>query len=288
MKKLLLVFILFSALVSQAQIFAPPGAEWEYTGVVYGGISYGTTTMKYTGDTLINGIYCQKIKQVNPTSPWLSIYWEPCFYSTSDKIYYYNPVSNQFNLIYDYSLNIGDTMRVHRNSCSSFDRVVISKGTETINGVDYRYIEYPNSGESITNFNGRYYEKIGFLNSLFTAQPDCAPDGMYFLCLSKYSDNSSQTPLYNSDSCRAISTSIKENSTINFTLYPNPITNGTFTIQSGNNIKHIELIDMLGQNVLSSAPVGNTVTIGNIAQGLHVAKVVFANGKVGYKRVVVE
>ncbi len=287
MKKLLLVFFLFSAIVSQAQIFAPPGAEWEYTGVVYGGFSIGTTTMKYTGDTLINGIYCQKIKQVNATIPWLNIGWELYFYSTSNKIYYYNQLTNQFDLIYDYSLNIGDTLHI-QTFCYTLDRVVISKGTETINGVDYRYIEYPNSNEFITNFNGRYYEKIGFLNSLFTAQPDCAPDGMYFLCLSKYSDNSSQTPLYNSDSCRAISTSIKENSTINFTLYPNPITNGTLTIQSAATIKCIELIDMLGQNVLSTAPVGSTVTIGNVAQGLYVAKVVFANGKTGYKRVVVD
>lgn len=285
MKKLLLAFFLFSALISKAQIFAPPGAEWEYSFIYYGFGGTETHTYKYTNDTIINGFTCQKIKQTGG----INLGWEYNFHSTDDQIYYYDPYTNSFQIIFDYSLNVGDVMHIHRNSCSSFDRQIIGKGTDIINGVSYRYLEYPNSNAFITNFEGKYYEKLGFLNSFFMMQLDCAPDGFYFICLSKYSDNSSQNALYDSHFCQSfVPTSITETETKKFSLYPNPITNGLLTIKSQSIVKCIELIDMLGQNVLSAAPVGNTVTIGSVAQGMYVARVLFVDGKVGYKRVVME
>jgi hypothetical protein len=144
-------------------------------------------------------------------------------------------------------------------------------------------------------FDGRFTEYFGFYGfdditemsyNLFRPEAICFTDGVIVNPLLCYSD--SLNGQYFSLTGSECLVDIKETPNANFTLYPNPITNGTLTIQSGATIKRIELIDMLGQNVLSTAPVGSTVTISNVAQGLYVAKVVFANGKTGYKWVVVE
>lgn len=127
--------------------------------------------------------------------------------------------------------------------------------------------------------SGRYYEKLGW-NGFIVPEPRCGSYSQYISGRCQYRDSTTIIGV--------CTTGIEENPAKKFSLYPNPITNGLLTIKSQSTVKCIELIDMLGQSVLSATPVGNTVTIGSVAQGMYVAKVVFADGKVGHKRVVME
>ena len=296
MKKLLLALLLLCGLYSNAQIFAPPGAFWMYRDNWVFPQNQFTETFIYTGDTVYNGVNAQKVTQLFFNNTTGITYY---FHSDTAAIYYYNSFSNAYKKIYDYSMNVGDSLYLYHqfssmdpnqwNVCDSgFYANIIGKGIDDINGHNYRYIEYGGVGQY--NFSGgKYYEKLGFLNSFFFNDTRCGiTDIPYYDCLRLYTDSTSIDTLYDNRIFCPVVTDIDETPTEKFSLYPNPITNGALTIQSQNTVKRIELIDMLGRSVLSAALIGNTVNIGAVAQGIYVAKVTFADGKVGYKRVVVE
>lgn len=305
MKKLLLATFVFITVFAKAQIFAPQGAEWKYFTDLHILAGGGLTTFKYTGDTIINSQPCKKIEIPGHWGNTIEQFWEGifCMYSDENAIYYYNPRFNLFNKIFDYTLNIGDSLLIYEMySCElmydqdSYYTHIINKGADTINGIPYRWLEYQYNSPYGTSadeyyFNGKYYEKLGFLNGFLTVQPDhCIPDGWFIECLSSYRDNTvhfTSPPLYYADDCLPYwATTVTENPTVNFSLYPNPVVDGVINIKSELGIENITLINTLGQTVLSAKPVNNSLETGYLPQGMYIAKLTFANGKQAYKPLV--
>lgn len=63
MKKVLLALLIFFGLYSNAQIFAPPGAMWNYTAVDPWNWDYTyTQNVVYIGDSIINDTLTKKIR----------------------------------------------------------------------------------------------------------------------------------------------------------------------------------------------------------------------------------
>jgi len=294
MKHYLLAIFLCFSIISNAQIFAPPGAQWNYKFTPYGGsgILY-IEQYSYVGDTLINGINCQKITGQSTNDLYL-------FYSDTNRIFYYNPVYNVFDKIFDYTLSFGDSILLHRSYTENwilplydFDSTyytrVVDKGIDQFNGINYRWMYFytPDAPNTYWHtFNGKYYEKLGFLDGHFTYQNEAfiSVDGPNVFCLKNYTDLQLTLPVGGSNCF--IPTAIDEQVESNFSIFPNPVTNGKFTIQSPLQIKNVQLINMLGQMVLTVVPMGNEVSIEGLSQGVYVARVEFADEKLGYKRIV--
>jgi hypothetical protein len=290
MKKLILAFFLLIGIYSNAQLFAPAGAEWHsrYVNYWYPDVTYNQI-FKYDGDTVINGINAKRIRYYeHDDTPANATYYSYYFYSDSTSIYCYSRAYGYFTKLVDFSLEVGDSMLVSNIywPCDEYYNKVIAKGIDTIENIPLRWVEFDEvyTPHPYDILYGKYYEKIGKLDGFIVPPDGCSFDINYFDCLRYYKDDS--ITIDRTGYC-PFTVGIDESLDLNFKVYPNPTTNGTLTIQSKTAVKSIELIDILGQNVLSATPAGNTVNIGSIAQGLYVAKVVFAEGKTGYKRVVV-
>jgi hypothetical protein len=286
MKNVLLSICLLLAFIAKAQIFAPPGAVWKYSILEQWSQDSYVTSIVYVGDTIINDITAQKI-----STPYVLGYKNQYyFYSTDNAIYCYSYKAQKFTKLFDYSLNIGDSLFINtigsNESCGSDSSgayyKVIGKGVDTINNKPYRWLDYQiaTCNDCVEHMYGKYYEKLGRENDFIVPEYGCAIYTGYITGRCQYKDSTAVIGV-----CE---TSINEIPTEKFSLYPNPITNGTLTIQSKATVKRIELIDMLGQSVLTVAPIGNTLNIGAVAQGMYVVRVLFTDGKIGYKRVVVE
>ena len=65
----------------------------------------------------------------------------------------------------------------------------------------------------------------------------------------------------------------------NFTIVPNPATNQV-TISSATPFQSVEIINFLGQTVVSQSSVGNTtsINVSNLNNGIYFVRVGFENG----------
>ena len=166
----LIIFIsLFS--LGKSQTWCPPGASWYYD------INFincdGYYKFEYAGDSVINSVSCKKIVQTSKMKCWWDSNYQDFIldtfymYADTDKVFYYR--NNQFNLLYDFSVQTGDTMYITgitqpwwENTCDSVAELVVdSTGTMIINSESLRYYcVHPLSGSPFS-FQGRIVEKIG-------------------------------------------------------------------------------------------------------------------------------
>ena len=59
-----------------------------------------------------------------------------------------------------------------------------------------------------------------------------------------------------------------------FKMYPNPVTNGTVTITSAKNLeKQIKILDILGNEVLSTTLISNPLNLSSLVPGVYFIKV---------------
>lgn len=278
--------------VASDRIFVLPGAEWRYKYTPNGGSNnWELKTYKYTGDTIINNIICQRVVR-----PGDGNYYTNFFHSDNNTIYHYSKLYNVFYKLFDYTLSIGDSLpiyRVYETNDSMYYTHITDKGVENIEGQTYRWIEYTTppapEGEFFRSFKGRFYEKFGFKDNLFVPENEwhIASDGEDVYCLYDYNDDIDSIPHLNTFVLCDYTIGLEETPTPNFSLYPNPVVDGSFSVQSPKEVKLVELIDMIGQTVLSTTTINSPINTGHLAAGLYVARVIFANGAVGSKRIVV-
>lgn len=81
--------------------------------------------------------------------------------------------------------------------------------------------------------------------------------------------------------------SISENSLSNFTIYPNPSTNGMITIQTQKaGILEVNIFDVLGKKVLSQKSVNQTVNVSALKSGIYLVQITNNNGTATKKLIV--
>lgn len=144
MKTAPLVLLLISASLSFAQTFtfAPVGAEWWYST---GEIANTNTAFHFIciGDTVIEGKNCRIIHAdlfPNSVDPEQNIF----VYQVGDAVYRYFSEEDRFLLLYDFSLNAGDTYFAHvpdfydPGIADSFLVHITMVDTIEINGYDLR------------------------------------------------------------------------------------------------------------------------------------------------------
>lgn len=304
------VFIIFFMIYSvslDAQIWSPAGATWHYdypTGGYY--------KITYLTDTLINSIICNKLeKKLVFNDPWegdtdTAISYE-FTYSDTDKIYLYR--FNSFQVLYDFSVNVGDTLLVPGNSqytgCDSTGLVKVdTTGTMVLNSETLRYYSVHNLSSSNWGWNCRIVEKIGpvynfsgpsvsymlpFKFDFCGMIPDEPKEGGSFRC---YSDDNFPVYSVSANPCDFV-IGINEKSDINLlSVFPNPNT-GTFQVDFSANLIYnnykLELFNLQGIQVFSSIiPVNGQINarglngifllrITNDEEHIYHAKIVISN-----------
>ena len=252
---IILGYLLFSSNHLVAQVaFAPIGAEWHYNFETF--MSTGYIRISASDDTLISEKSCTilgifQYEYISPGFFDTTFLGNEYVYEESGVVYYYR--YEQFFILYNFNSAIGDSWIFAGDaSCEEItgEVVVDSFGYETINGVLLKWIAiHSNSLDWI--FNGKVYEKIGGLGSLFPAS-NCFLEAPILGPLRCYYDsNFGLFKNNNNQSCNYIFTStesIHQNKEFG-TLYPNPATTSvTLKLDvAGNRILNVTLVDTYGR-----------------------------------------
>jgi hypothetical protein len=76
-------------------------------------------------------------------------------------------------------------------------------------------------------------------------------------------------------------------SEVNVVLYPNPVTNANVTINSEKEIQRIEVLNILGEQILSQKPIPSTsikLEFNNLKSGIYIVKITFTDNTSSAKR----
>jgi hypothetical protein len=184
MKRLITLILLFFSIHSFAQNWADSGATWHYGYSVFS--IEGFVELTYEGDTLMQGIEAKKIAKrlnyINLSTGEVTldlIEGYEYMYADSDRVY--QLIDDQFEVLYDFSVQTGDTVLVYNNdfiedsvNCDSVGRsFVTATGVEVINGEELRWYTLENVDGSSYNLEGKIIEKIGNSESYMFSSPNC-------------------------------------------------------------------------------------------------------------------
>jgi hypothetical protein len=274
MKKLLLIsFLLLQLSQSEAQSwiyhpFPDSLATWNVSYQEYGVGYCGEYSYTFSGDTLINGVTYQKVLKTghdfsmtftpSPFPTWNCnhsvMYSNYTVYAAAikedmlqKKIYVVAPSDTLVQLLYDFNMNVGDSLKGYLSLCDGCSKVA-SVDSILIGGT-YRKQWNMQMGTDVELFH--IIEGIGSSAGLL----NIVTHFEYYSNLDCFSQNDQTLyPYYISSAGCALLTSKEELSETenNFRLYPNPTT-GKFQITSDQKVEMIEIMDVLGNTVYRSA-----------------------------------
>lgn len=261
MKKLLLVFLALMTLSTKAQTwlyhpFLDSNAIWNVTLQDY--LYEEDFSYALSGDTLINGFYYHKISK-----PFINIVgvsgtqYNYAGYAgsirqdtTNRKIYFIFSTDNIEYLLYDFNLQVGDTLKGYSQFfCPSFIKTIISTDSILI-GSSYRKRWNTNQNFSIIEGIG---STLGLLDFCFYS---LSPTNI----LTCFQQNGQSLFPSTTTNCELItSVNSGENILFQINVFPNPFTNKT-TLQFDNSKKEnftLTIYNLQGQVVLTIANITN-------------------------------
>lgn len=300
MKKLAIftfLLLVFAGIKSNAQTWAPLGAEWYYS---YNSFWFeGFVRISSVEDTIIDNINCRKLVKENVVYNHLTgdidtnIIGSEYMYSDADKVYIY--INNQFYTLYDFSATIGDAWIIPRNEdivgiCNDEGEVmVVDTGHVNINGQALRKITVESSADSHWSFiPGDIIEKIGPGSAYMLPEPTnvCVVDVYEGGPLRCYSDDTFGTYSTGiSEECDyLVSIRDKEMSMIHF--YPNPC-NELLTIDFPDSHQQytIKLFDVAGREIYEKDNCNTSIQINmtHLFPGVYVLSISYQKGTFSYK-----
>ncbi|HEX8577010.1 MAG TPA: T9SS type A sorting domain-containing protein [Flavobacterium sp.] len=85
-----------------------------------------------------------------------------------------------------------------------------------------------------------------------------------------------------------IPASVSENQIAGLRVYPNPVVNGTFNVDTdANATKSVSIFDVLGKEVAKTTISGNTVNVNHLVNGVYIVKVT-EEGKTATKKLIIK
>ncbi len=151
--------------------FASPSAEW-YFNVYNPWSQHPQYTRFYVeGDTVIQGHSCSIIRQ-NFVETGSGHEYGEFVYEEDNKVYWFNPTTNNFTTLYDFEAEAGDTWYCEVGDCSCLV-TVDSIGSVTWDGHAYRTQWVRFSENYNSESHGKIIEGIGFEKGLFPSTWTC-------------------------------------------------------------------------------------------------------------------
>ena len=151
--------------------FAPQGAEWYFDVFNPWGTHPEYQRFFVDGDTIIQGQQCSII-----TQHFVDTGHEggEFVYEEDNKVYWFNPTTNAFSILYDFDAEAGESWNYEVGECSH-QVTVDSVGSVTWNGHTYR-TQWVRFNEDVQYYSGKIIEGIGYEKGLFPSIYVC--DGL--------------------------------------------------------------------------------------------------------------
>jgi hypothetical protein len=303
-KSLFMLGLVLVSNLAQAQYFGLESSEWKY---LYYNLGYATVNqISVAGDTTLGDFNAQVYHSFRTTyipqqggtySTYSGTYVFGILRFTQDSVFHWK--NGQYNLLYDFGAQIGDTWIVDSGPIVCNDSVaiveVVGTGTMDVNGFQRRYIDLETNTDTWIGLSGRCIEGIGLysFNGLSSttglgrgflsgerwcddiAVPEASPN--IFIC---YSDSIVGTydPFDTYCLYPSVEVGIMDFESISVDLYPNPAINllqVSTDLPSGQTAQ-IHLMNYLGHRVLTK-PINNGVSaldVSALAAGVYYYSVV--------------
>ncbi len=252
------------------KVFPTPGNPWDS--------SHLTMTYKFYGDTIINN---QVYKKVFKSEAEIPVNWGYVggIREEEQKVWYLSRYESEETLIYDFTLNIGDTVTI-----LGWEPMVVDSITQIeINGEDRKQIYFA----PLVYFIEHWIEGIGSNFGILQSGSSMVV-GWYtrFLCMSEDGELIYMNPDYSS--CYLVSTNIEEIHYSRIQVYPNP-TKDIIHIKNSENVKieSISIIDLNGQNLLEFEKDRNELDLSGLSSGIYLLKLTYQKGEV-YRKIIIE
>lgn len=240
-----------------------------------------------TGDTVINLITYHKLTTVNyiisdgggwgcspTTPPFFGEGYIGAFRNDTlnRKVYYYPKDSLQEYLLYDFTLNVGDTIKGYTRNFNHWtlgsndnnDAVITSIDSVLINGVYRKQWNYTSNPSYF--LSGSLIEGIGNTNGLIEGTYSHIDFQNYLSC---YLEN--EIPFYSWGACLVGVDEMKLHEQLN--IYPNPFSH-SITIQSFEKIEKISVFDVLGkEEIIIENPDVNNIDLSGLTNGVKILKI---------------
>lgn len=281
---------------ANAQMWFSEGATWHYSYSNF--FIEGYIKLSLVGDTLINEIDTKKVRKSKTTYNFVTEeFQEDVFegyeYMYSDTDYVYQLINNEFVVLYDFTVIVGDTVALYLDDdyfdpdCDSIGHALVSEiGTEIINGENLRYYILQWIEGSSVILEGKIIEKIGNSEGYLFCTPYCILDEPLrgpFRC---YQDNN--FGLYSNpsftNSCD-FTIGINENNSpdILIGISPNPVSNDLQIHISKEylSISQVNVFSLDGKKQLSDYNLsnGNTLDVSKLHPDMYILQVEFENGE---------
>ena len=242
-----------------------------------------TTVYGFQGDTLINSKQWFKLFSTSDSLFQSNLLYRGLLREENNKVFYLDTL-NQLDTLYDFSLNVGDSVLFDLYGMYPEWLQVTSVDSIQINGDYYRRLKFEEPSISAFDWlDEEWIEGIGSIHGpLFPAFPvkfsEEIIDSMLLTC--SFSDNQQVWQHPNYPSCYVnIVLSIDQLELLGFKVYPNPFTDRIHLENSG--LQHYELtiLNGLGQTVKSTQVNGESQTIDltGLKAGIYFMKI--QNGK---------
>lgn len=293
---MLLFFFLFCFIFLQgflnAQEWAPIGAKW-HMSEGYGWAPYlGYHGMESIKDTIIGGKSARMCREFDYHHQTDSLFYftKHYFFDSADKVYFYNKPLGQWNLLYDFSKQVGDTIFYPWNDILipdtiRFYNIVDSVYTLNINGINRKAQDVIQGMDSSINviwldwFGGTNIQGIGRNYSMF---PTPHNSDRYEFELRCYEDtiiglytNPQFIQWHQGVSCDSvIFLNISEERINNVRIYPNP-SRSNLRITGMQNDSQIKILNLNGEVVFSKKADTNTsIDIQSLVEGIYIIEII--------------
>lgn len=281
MKTPIFTLILFISTSCLAQNWGEYNAVWHYEQInIQPPFNEDFIKFSTIGDTIILGeptkIILEELITLNDT-----IANEIFMKSDSNRVYLFEPSSNTFKLIYNFSAMPGDTIEMFTRdiySDSTLTLVIDSVSTININGniLGVQYVR-PLYFGGYYDMSGIIIENIGWTGFMFPLSTLADPPyGGELRCFQNDSIGLYKPTAF--DDCDYLVTGIEPlNNTNNFSIYPNPaseILNISIAKELDLTNAKISLVDISGRIILNQSinSTETTINIKHLPSGVYVLK----------------
>jgi len=252
-----------------------------------GGRNYSIT---FSNDTVIGSLTYHKL-----TTPFVPSFESSCWSGGIElniykgairqdtflkKVFIVPPTYNAEQLLYDFTMQVGDTVKGYIETNASPVDIVQSIDSVLV-GSSYRKRWLINFGYQIY-----YIEGIGSTYGLIEHSPGGTTDQLMYVTNCFQQDGQ---PLYPSTTtnCELItSTNIFENKGFQIKIYPNP-SNGSFIVDFDKSVRKILLTDILGNVILKHQANNQTkFNIDNLSSGTYILTAIDKDGRTTKKKII--
>lgn len=235
--------------------------------------------------TLINGKYYHELLWSGSMTGEITHETGKFYREEGQKVWLMSPSRDSAVLLYDFSLDVGDTFKIYNSVGMLVTYVVTIKQTLTFSDGSVKHI-LKLKGETEQGYNCeiRWIEGMGSIVAFMDYLHVCVLDGIvrYVLCFTSNGKLLYRDPSYGS--CYVTATESPELADLK--LYPNP-TSDKLSFNTEYKIKSVEIYDLMGHKIKEISFPGKAIDIGMYQAGVYFIHIRTANGYRGVRKFII-